>query len=81
MIIVIIIQIYTYHDYYHDNKILNSSISSISSTSASSVRTSENITDSDDCDDLKSMKSRLIVRVFDEDSVADVEAIHVSDID
>ena len=65
-----------YNDYYHDNKILNSSISS-----TSSVRTSQNITDSDDCDDLKSMKTRLIVRVFDDYHVTDVEAIHVSDID
>ena len=72
----IVIGIYlNYHDYYHDNKILNSS------TSSSSVRTSQNITDSDNCDDLKSMKTRLIVRVFDDYSVTDVEAIHVSDID
>ena len=68
-----------YHDYYHDNKILNSSTSS--STSSSSVRTSQNITDSDNCDDLKSMKSRLIVSLFDDYSVTDVEALHVSDID
>ena len=73
----IMIGIYlNYNDYYHDNKILNSSISS-----TSSVRTSQNTTDSDDCDDLKSMKTRLIVRVFDDYSVTDVEAIHVSDID
>ena len=72
----IVIGIYlNYHDYYHDIKILNSS------TSSSSVRTSQNITDSDNCDDLKSMKTRLIVRVFDDYSVTDVEAIHVSDID
>ena len=75
----IVIGIYlNYHDYYHDNKILNSSISS---TSSSSVRTSQNITDSDNCDDLKSMKTRLIVRVFDDYSVTDVEALDVSDID
>ena len=63
---------------YHDNKILNSSISS---TSVSSVRTSQNITDSDDCDDLKSMKSRQIASVVDDYSVTDVEALDVSDID
>ena len=73
-----IIGIYlNYNDYYYDKKILNSSTSI--STSSSSVRTHQIRIDSDNSNDLKSMKSRLIVRVFDDSSVTDVEALLVSD--
>ena len=69
-----------YNDYYYDKKILNSS-TSISTSLLSSVRTHKNRIDSDNNDDLKSMKSRLIVRVFDDSSATDVEALLVSDCD
>ena len=57
-----------YNDYYHDYKLFN-------------ININQNITDFDNCDDLKSVKSRLIVRVFDDYHVTDVEALLVSDCD